>query len=145
MIDIDFSNDIDIVRASIGDPESVFITDASIQSSLDLNNGDTVKATIQVMEAMLSYFLTQAELERTAQVEYEYKKLYERYKSRLQEFQDKYGAKSVVPILFGGTSLAEINRVNGDQDTFTMWLNDTYEQLMLSDRVLRESNADFEN
>lgn len=140
MIDIDFNNDIDIIRANIGDPERIYITDTSIQSSLDLNNGDVVKSTIQVMEAMLSFFLTQAELERTAQVEYEYKKLYERYKSRLQDFQSKHASRYTSGIIIGGTSLKEINRVNGDSDTFNMWLNDTYEQLMFSDKVIREHN-----
>lgn len=140
MIDLNFSDPVDIVRANIGDPNGEFITDNSILSSLSLNNDDVVKSTIQVMEAMLSYFLTQAELERTAMVEYEYKKLYERYKSRLQEFQDKYASKYTSGIIIGGVSIKEVNEVNSNDDNFTVWLNDTYQDLMMSDRLVRQDD-----
>lgn len=144
MIDLNFNDPTDLVRSNIGDPNTEYVTDNTITSALVKSDGDVIKATILLMETMLSYFLTQAELERTAQVEYEYKMLYERYKSRLQEFQDKYASKYTAGIIIGGTSIKEVNRVNNDEDSFTIWLNDTYQQLMMSDRLVREYD-NFEN
>lgn len=141
MIDLDFTDNVDIVRTNVGDPEGIYVSNQSIQSALVKSNDDVIKATILVMEAMLSFFLTQADKTRTGQVEYEYKKLYERYKSRLQEFQDKYASKYTSGIIIGGTSLKEINRVNSDSDRFTMWDFDSYSTLMHSEEVVREDDS----
>lgn len=138
MIDINYNDPTDVVRSNIGDPNTEYVTDTTITSALVKCDGDEIKASILLMETLLSYFLTQAELERTAQVEYEYKKIYERYKSRLQDFQNKHYSKYTTGIIIGGTSLNEVNRVNSNDDSFTMWINDTYQELMMEDRVVRE-------
>lgn len=141
MIDIDFTNPVHLVRSNIGDPLSEYVTDTTIASALVQTNNDVIKASILLMETMLSYFLTQAELERTAQVEYEYKKLYERYKSRLQDFESKNASRYTAGIILGGVSLSEVNRVNSDEDSFNIWLQDTYNSIMSADRLVRDNDT----
>lgn len=140
MIDINYENDVDLVRSNIGDPNSEFVTDSTVISALAKMNNDVIKASILVMETMLSWFLTQAEESRTGQVEIRFRKLYERYKSRLQEFQDKNASRFGAGIIFGGVSLEEVNRVNNDSDSFNMWLHDTYTDLAMSQRLILEED-----
>ena len=130
MINLDFSNNEHLVRSNVGDPDETYVSAATINSALYVSDDNVVKASILVMETMLSWFATIADESRTGQVEYKYKKLYERYKSRLQDFKSENAASSTIGIIIGGTSLAERNRVETDADSFSPYDLDDWRRLV---------------
>ena len=135
MIDIDYSNTLNLVRANIGDPKSEYVTDGTINSALSQVGNDTDKASILVMETMLTWFATLADSEKVDQVQVDYRNLYEKYKSLLDDFKAKLSAKTRIPIIFGGTSLEEKNRVNDDLDSFRPFDLPDWERLVNRTRL----------
>lgn len=118
MINIDYNDPTDIVRSNIGDPNTRFVTDDTIASALAKCDGNTNKASILIMETMLSHFSVQADESKTDEVEYKYLTLYTKYKSRLEEFKSETASTKQVPILFGGVSISQKNEVANDVDAF---------------------------
>lgn len=131
MIEIDFSTPIGQVRAIIGDPSPDIISDNSIQSALDVNNDDVGKASIMIMQMLVRAFSTMADREREGQVEVYYTKLYERYKQELKDLERKLGAKKGIPVIIGGVSLEERNKVYSDVDTTNVYDQDAINDIML--------------
>lgn len=138
MIDIDYSDKASIVRSNIGDPNQDYVSDSTINSALISTNNNEIKASVLVMETMLAWFSTLADESRTGQVEYKYRNLYERYKSKLQDFKSANTSKKSAGIILGGVSLAEKNRVAVDVDRFSMYDMDDYQRLRLEDGLIRE-------
>lgn len=131
MIDIDFSLPIDQVRANIGDIGLDFVSDSTIQSALNVNNGDIPKASLLVAKTLLAAFATMADREREGQVEVYYTKLYERYKDLVNEQEDDIAvANGAIPIIIGGTSIERRNQVLEDLDVFTTWDIPAWEDIM---------------
>ena len=135
MIDLDFTNDIDLVRVNIGDADNQYITDTTIQSALDKyvdkGNKQVVYASWFLMGALYRYFLTLADREEVGDVELEFKNLAERYKLMADEWEQENLYTTRIPILIGGTSLAEKNRVAADLDSFSMYHMQTWHDIEL--------------
>lgn len=136
MIDLDFTNPVDAVRATIGDPESEFVTDSTILSALSVYNGTILTASIALMELLCTKFATLADKEKIGEVEQYYNKLFERYRQRLQDVKDGSAgsiaptSKAFMPIIIAGTSKAE-KYARVTEDSFTM-----YEQADWHERML---------
>lgn len=138
MIDIDFNNPVDRVRAVIGDPNTEFVTDSTIISALAKYNSDIDKASLAVMEVMLKAFATLADREREGQLEVYYTKLYERYKDSYDDLKRTVGQKKAIPIIIGGTSLSAKNEIFTNPDLFTGYLMQDWNDIMLSENRLYE-------
>lgn len=138
MIDLDFNDDIDLVRANIGDPDSDYVSDATIVSALLKTNNDVNKSSLLVMEVMLSWFSTLAEKEIVDSLEIDYRGLYNRYKSLLDDFKSKISSKVRIPIIIGGVSLEEKNRVNEDLDSIRPFDLPDWEKLVNRTRLINE-------
>lgn len=136
MIDIDFTQPIDQVRANIGDPSTEFVTDGTITSALTKYNNDILKTSLAVMELMLTAFATLADRSREGQVEVYYTNLFERYKVRFEDLKKQNSYKFGVPIIIGGVSLAKKNEVYADADMFTGYLMQDWNDIMLKDNNL---------
>ena len=126
MIDLDFSSPLDQVRLNAGDPDASWISDNTINSALVAFNQNVYNASVAVMEAMVTYFATLADREREAQVEVYYTKLYERYKSRLDEFKSGDATitptnKAFMPIIIGGVSRSQKEAIRSVDDNFSMY------------------------
>lgn len=135
MLNIDYNDAESIVRSNIGDPTGIYVSNETIDSALTKYNGDVVKASILIMETMLTWFSTQADMSKTDEVEYRYLKLFERYKSRLQEFKSENASIKRVPILIGGTSLSDKNNVHNDSDSFTSYDMDAWQTVVQKNRL----------
>lgn len=141
MIDIDYNDPISIVRSNIGDPNTRFVTDSSILSALSKYDGDTIKASVLLMETMLTFFSVQADESKTDEVEYKFTKLYERFKARLSEFKTENAASKGIPIFIGGTSLKDKNDVVADVDTVLPHMLDDWRTLQEQERLVE--NKDY--
>lgn len=131
MIEIDFSTPIGQVRAIIGDPAPDIISDESIQSALDVSDSDVEKAALLIMRMLVRAFATMADREREGQVEVYYTKLYERYKQELKDLEGKLRAKKAIPIIIGGVSLEQRNKVWSDSDTTSVYDIDAINDIMI--------------
>lgn len=138
MIDINYSDPTSVVRSNIGDPNTRFVSDTTITSALAKYDGNINKASILIMETMLSHFSVQADESRTDEVEYKYTKLYERFKSRLDEFKSETASTKRVPIIIGGTSLSERNAVAEDIDTFLPIFQDQWNDIQYQRQIVEE-------
>ncbi len=138
MININYNDPTDIVRSNIGDPNTRFVTDDTITSALVKYDGDTNKASILIMETMLSHFSVQADESKTDAVEYRYLTLYTKYKSRLEEFKSETASKKQVPILFGGVSISQKNAVANDLDTFLPHFLDDWRTLQEQQHLVED-------
>jgi hypothetical protein len=141
MININYNDPTSIVRSNIGDPNIRFVSDDTITSALVVKEGDVDKASILIMETMLNHFSVQADESRTDEVEYRATKLYERFKSRLEEFKSEKAATIRIPILIGGTSLEERNRVVSDVDTFSPHFLDDWRTIQEQERLVEDKKA----
>jgi hypothetical protein len=130
MIDIDFSTPIGQVRAKIGDPTLDIITDNTITSALDVSGNDVDKASLLLMRMVVRAFATMADREREGQVEVYYTTLYERYKQELKEMERNMGAKYGIPVIIGGTSLEQRNKVIGNPDTINVYDIPAWDEIM---------------
>jgi len=142
MIDIDFTNNVDLVRAKIGDPNTEYVTDATINSALTKYGNNVITASIVVMELLLNAFATLADREREGQVEVYYTYLYERYKDRYEDLKRQQGYKKAIPIIIGGTSLQKRNEIFCDEDMFTGYLQSDWHDIMLANNHLYEQVLD---
>lgn len=138
MININYNDPTDIVRSNIGDPNTRFVADDTITSALVKYDGDTNKASILIMETMLSHFSVQADESKTDEVEYKYTTLYRKYKSRLDEFKSETASTKQVPILFGGVSLSQKNTVANDVDAFLPHFLDDWRTLQEQQRLVED-------
>ncbi|QDP64754.1 MAG: hypothetical protein GOVbin2917_69 [Prokaryotic dsDNA virus sp.] len=138
MIDINYSDPTSVVRSNIGDPNTRFVSDNTITSALVKYDGDINKASVLIMETMLSHFSVQADESKTDEVEYKYTKLYERFKARLTEFKNETASVKQVPIIIGGTRLSEKNAVANDVDTFLPIFQDQWNDLQYQRKLVEE-------
>lgn len=132
MIDINYDDDTNIIRANIGDPKKQFVSDDTINSALTKYDGDIIQASILIMETMLAWFSTLADESKTDAVEYKYNTLYNRYKAKLQEFKIENSKSANIPIIFGGTTLSSKNIVADDEDGFNMFMQEDWLTLKLN-------------
>lgn len=139
MLDIDYNEPENIVRSNIGDPERIYVSDETIESALNKFDGDVVKASVLIMETLLTWFSTKADTSRTADVEYRYLKLFERYKSRLQEFKSLNASVKKVPILIGGTTLSGRNDAHSNEDSFGVFDLDNWQTIVQRNRLKEDS------
>ena len=141
MININYNDPTSIVRSNIGDPNIRFVSDDTITSALVVKDGNIDKASILIMETMLTHFSVQADESRTDDVEYRARKLYERFKSRLDEFKNEKASTLRIPILIGGTSLEEKNRVASDSDTFSPHFLDDWRTIQEQEHLIEDKKA----
>lgn len=142
MIDIDFTNNVDLVRAKIGDPLGEHISDATINSALTKYSNDLLLASLACMELMLNAFALLADRERVDQVEVYYTNLFERYKSRFDDLKRERGYKKAIPIIIGGTSLTKKSEIFCDEDMFTSYMQTDWHDIMLDNNHLYEQILD---
>ena len=124
MIDLDFSSPLDQVRLNVGDPDSKFVSDNTINSALTVCNSNIYNASIMVFEIMLSFFSTCPDREMEGQVQVYYSKLYERYKDRMEAFKAKGSPspqRAFLPIIIGGVSRTEKETIRDNNDNFSMY------------------------
>lgn len=138
MIDINYSDPTSVVRSNIGDPNTRFVSDTTITSALAKYDGDINKASILIMETMLSHFSVQADESKTDEVEFKFTKLYERFKARLTEFKNENASLSRIPIIIGGTSLKEKNEVINDVDAFLPLFQDQWNDIQYQQKLVEE-------
>lgn len=132
MINIDFSTPTGQVRAIIGDPEPDIVSDTSITSALSVSGNNVDKAALLIMRMLVRAFSTMADREREGMVEVYYTKLYERYKAELKEMERKQGSKFGIPVIIGGTSLEERNKVISDPDVINVYDIPAWDDIMTS-------------
>ena len=145
MIDINYNDPTSVVRSNIGDPNKRYVSDNTITSALTKNDGNIDKASILIMETMLTHFSIQADESRTDDVWYKFTKLYERFKSRLDEFKNSNSSKHGIPIIIGGTRISEKNAVVQDIDSFLPHLLDDWRTLQEQVRLVDEAKARYDN
>lgn len=131
MIDIDFNDDIGYIRATIGDTQEEFVTDGAIISAL-AKFGSADKASLALMEMLVSAFSTYADREREGQVEIYYTNLYNNYKKRFDDFKKSFYAKKGIPIIIGGVSLSKRSSYLDDPDIFNAYDMSQWHELMLN-------------
>lgn len=145
MIDINYNDPTSVVRSNIGDPNSRYVSDNTITSALAKYEGNIDKASVIIMETMLTHFSIQAEESRTDDVWYKFTKLYERFKSRLDEFKNNISSKNGIPLIIGGTRISERNKVVEDTDSFLPHLLDDWRTLQEQVHLIDESKARYKN
>ena len=144
MIDLDFTNPVDAVRATIGDPDSEFVTDSTILSALSVYNSVILAASLAIMELLCTKFATLADKEKVGEIEVYYTKLFERYRQRIQDVKDGSAgsvtptSKAFMPIIIAGTSKAE-KYARVTDDSFSM-----YEQADWHERMLERYPSLYE-
>ena len=131
MIDIDFTDELGNIRAIIGDPQSEFVTDATIISAL-AKFGSEEKAALVIMEMMVAAFATYADREREGQVEIYYTQLYDKYKNLLDDYKKTFYGKKCIPIIIGGVSLKQKADNIEDSDFFNSYDMSQWHELMLN-------------
>ena len=137
MIDIDFTNPVHQIRAAIGDPNTEFVTDATILSALATSSSDQDIAALKVVNLMCNAFSTLADREREGGVEVYYTNLYERYTKLKDGLKKKIGYKSPsAGIIIGGVSSSEKNKIWEDVDKFTMYHMAEWHTIMLEENRL---------
>lgn len=137
MIDIDFDNPVDQIRAAVGDPSSEFVTDRTILSAYMTSNQDLDVACLKVVSLMWNAFSTLADREREGGVEVYYTNLFERYTKIKEELKKKVSYKhGSAGIIIGGVSLAAKNKIFEDVDTFTMYHMADWHETMLEENRL---------
>lgn len=144
MIEINYEDPTDVIRSNIGDPNTRFVSDSTIVSALNSCDNNIAKASILIMETMLTFFSVQADESRTDEVEYKFTKLYERYTLRLKEFKSVNSVKGI-PIFIGGTSLQEKNRVANDSDTFSAHFLDDWRTLQEQQRLVEDRRINWDD
>lgn len=138
MIDINFIDKNSLVRANIGDATGEFVSEETITTALLSVDNNVNKASVLVMEAMLTWFSTLAEKEIVDEVEVTYGNLYNKYKVVLDNFKSKVYAKNRIPILIGGVSLEEKNRINEDLDTVSPFDYSDWDRLVNRTKLFSE-------
>lgn len=138
MIDIDLQDPLGIVRANVGDANSEFVSDGTINSALATVDGDVNKASLIIMDMMLTAFSTLAEREREGQVEVYYTRLYERYKDRYSSLKRELGFKKAVPIFIGGTNYTDKKKIMETKDAFSLYQLPDWHNLQLSNKTVVE-------
>lgn len=144
MIDLDFTNPVDAVRATIGDPNSEFVTDSTILSALSVYNSVVLTASLAIMELLCTKFATLADKEKLGELEVYYTKQFERYRQRIIDIKSGDAgsvvptSKAFMPIIIAGTSKAE-KYARVTDDSFTM-----YEQADWHERMLERYPSLYE-
>jgi len=138
VIDINFIDKNSLVRANIGDATGEFVSEETITTALLSVDNNVNKASVLVMEAMLTWFSTLAEKEIVDEVEVTYGNLYNKYKVVLDNFKSKVYAKNRIPILIGGVSLEEKNRINEDLDTVSPFDYSDWDRLVNRTKLFSE-------
>lgn len=126
------------MRANIGDATGEFVSEETITTALLSVDNNVNKASVLVMEAMLTWFSTLAEKEIVDEVEVTYGNLYNKYKVVLDNFKSKVYAKNRIPILIGGVSLEEKNRINEDLDTVSPFDYSDWDRLVNRTKLFSE-------
>lgn len=126
MIDIDFANPLDQVRLNVGDVDSEWLSDSTINSALVAYNNNVNSASIALFEALCTYFATQADKQQVGEVQLYYTKLYERYKERLDDFKNTGGGvvpteKAFMAFIIGGTSKSKKQAIYNNADNASMY------------------------
>ena len=144
MIDLDFTNPVHQVRATIGDPDSEFVSDSTILSALSVYNSVVLTASLALMELLCTKFATLAEKEIIGELQVHYTKQFERYRQRIQDVKDGSAgsvtptSKAFLPIVIVGTSKAE-KYARVTDDSFSM-----YEQADWHERMLERYPSLYE-
>lgn len=138
LIDIDFNNPLDQVRAMVGDPRSEFITDNAINSALVKTNNDVIKASLLVMDLMVNTLALLADREREGQVEVYYTKAFERYSKLYDNLKKESRFKLSAGIYINGTSKSAKEAVRDKSDNFSMYHLADWHNSNLSNKSLYE-------
>lgn len=117
MIDNNMSTPLLQVRLCIGDSSSELISDATINALLVINENNVPKTCIQSLTAIIADLAKYVNEEVGDTKEWASQR-YEHYKSLLDKLT-KDPAYLLAPVShsFGGTSVAEVNRVNRNPDS----------------------------
>jgi hypothetical protein len=138
LIDIDFNNPLDQVRAMVGDPSSEFISDNAINSALVKTNNDVTKAALLVMDLMVNTLCLLADREREGQVEIYYTKAFERYSKIYDNLKKESKFKLSAGIYINGTSKSNKESIRKLTDKFSAYDMADWHNKSLSNKTIYE-------